>query len=178
MDLFHLAIPDISRSNTGNHSIQRLSAHEFEGLNTLASSLGLTTAERFNGSAKPRQLVQLLSCKQEIHGRSLWNANGLFTKSYKCLEEAARAFRALCTKLVAALGMALLSLAGAGARRGGTCTDGYKALRPRAFTGRGPARIKRGAAAGARCDKRAGGAKCAARAEPASGAKRVSHPCT
>jgi len=66
----------------------------------------------------------------------------------------------------------------AGARRGGTCTDGYKALRPRAFTGRGPARIKRGAAAGARCDKRAGGALCAARAEPASGAKRVSHPCT
>jgi hypothetical protein len=90
-----------------------LSTHEFEGLTTLASSLGLTTAARFNNSAKPRELVQLLACKQEICGRSLWNANGLFTKSYKCIEEAARAFRALCMKLVAALGMALLSLAGA-----------------------------------------------------------------
>ena len=113
MDLFHLAIPDISRSNTGNHSIQRLSTHEFEGLTTLASSLGITASDKYSNAPKPNQLVQLLSCKQEIGGRSLWNANGLFTKSYKCLEEAARAFRALCTKLVAALGMALLSLAGA-----------------------------------------------------------------
>jgi len=66
MERLHLAIPDISESITGNHSIQRLSTHQFEGLTTLASSLGLTAADRSNNSAKPRELIQLLSCKQEI----------------------------------------------------------------------------------------------------------------
>ena len=113
MDQLYLAIPDSNPNNSGKRSIQSLSTHEYDGLATLASTLGIISASAYQSTPKPSQLVQLLSCKQEIGGRSLWNANGLFTKSYKCLEEAARAFRALCTKLVAALGMALLSLAGA-----------------------------------------------------------------
>ena len=97
MDRLHYGIPDISASNTGTHSVQNLSTHEFNGLTTLASSLGITRTGRSNQDPIPKQsqLVQLLSCKQEIGGRSLWNANGLFTKSYKCLGEAARASRAL-----------------------------------------------------------------------------------
>ena len=47
MDRLHLTISDISLCNTGSHSIQKLSTHELNGLTTLASSLGITSTEKF-----------------------------------------------------------------------------------------------------------------------------------
>jgi hypothetical protein len=86
--------------------------HEWNGIGELAKSFGIvTTGGKEIGSGKQKELVQLLACKQEIGGKRIWGDNSLLTKTYSCLESAARAFRALCHRLAAALRAVLLRLA-------------------------------------------------------------------
>ena len=69
-----------------------MSDHEWNGIGELAKSFGIvTTRGKEIGSGKQKELVQLLACKQEIGGKRIWGDNGLLTKTYSCLESAARA---------------------------------------------------------------------------------------
>jgi len=112
MARFQLSIPDDSEEKCGINGIRRLSDHEWNGIGELAKSFGIvTTGGKEIGSGKQKELVQLLACKQEIGGKRIWGDNGLLTKTYSCLESAARAFRALCHRLAAALRAVLLRLA-------------------------------------------------------------------
>ena len=110
MARFQLSIPEVSIDKSGSRDIKRLSNGILNGISELARSFGLENT-RGDRMGNPKELVQLLPCKQEIGGKRIWCDNGLLTKTYICLESAARAFRALWHRLAAALRAALICLA-------------------------------------------------------------------
>ena len=84
MARFQLSIPEVSIDKSGSRDIKRLSNGELNGISELARSIGLVNT-RGDGMGKPKEMVQLLACKQEIGGKRIWGDNGLLTKTYSCL---------------------------------------------------------------------------------------------
>ena len=88
---FQLSIPEVSDSakNIKRRGIKRFRDVDLHRITAFAKSVG-NTGGRQIGMDKPKEMIRLFACNQQIPGRRSWATTVFSSRTYSCIELAAR----------------------------------------------------------------------------------------